>query len=160
MADQITFENGVLTIIHDDAGARTVAIVDNGVVIAPCAHAAPDWVPDSGQAVPVPDGVDVRQGDLWDGKTFTKPAPTPAAGCDDLQFRLALSQLGLRTEVELFIANANTDQAIKDWWDRSTFIERSNPLLLACAGMLDPPKTQDDIDAVIALGLTFPARGT
>jgi hypothetical protein len=71
--------------------------------------------------------------------------------CTDLQFRLAINQLGLRDTVETYVAEASQD--VKDWWERATIIRADNELLLAAASALN--KTQADVDAAISLGKTL-----
>lgn len=78
-------------------------------------------------------------------------APAPAPSCTALQFRLAINQMGLRSQVDTYVAQAGQD--VKDWWEYSTEIHADHPLLLQAATALG--KTQADIAAVIALGKTI-----
>lgn len=79
------------------------------------------------------------------------PPTDPVLSCTDLQFRLALNQIGLREAVEAYVATASQD--VRDWWERATTIHANNPMLIATATALG--KTQADIDAAIKLGLTL-----
>ncbi|HEY8136270.1 MAG TPA: hypothetical protein VIF61_00420 [Methylocystis sp.] len=80
-------------------------------------------------------------------------ANAPVLSCTALQFRLALNQIGLRKQVEDYVAGA--DQDTKDWWAYSQTIHADNPLLLNAAASPAINKTRADIDAVIALGKTL-----
>jgi hypothetical protein len=66
------------------------------------------------------------------------------------QIRLALNQLGLRSAVEAYVAQA--DQSTMDSWEYSTQFERDHPLLLAAAEALQQPP--EAIDALFTLALT------
>lgn len=79
------------------------------------------------------------------------PPADAVLSCTDLQFRLALNQLGLRESVEAYAATASQD--VRDWWERATTIHADNAMLIEAASALG--KTQADIDAVISLGKTL-----
>ena len=64
------------------------------------------------------------------------------------QIRMALSQLGLRAEVEAAVAAG--DQDIKDWWNYSLTFERNHPEVAAMAAALHVNDVQ--LDAVWKLG--------
>ncbi|MBM3552154.1 MAG: hypothetical protein FJX45_10380 [Alphaproteobacteria bacterium] len=76
------------------------------------------------------------------------PPLDPVLSCTDLQFRLALNQLGLREAVEAYVATAAQD--VRDWWERATMIHANNAMLINAAISLG--KTQEDINAAISLG--------
>ena len=80
----------------------------------------------------------------------TQIVASPPDFVSDLQFRLALNELGLRTATENYIASA--DQDVKDWWDRALTIERSNKFLQQAQKALG--KTQEEFDDVIRLAAT------
>jgi hypothetical protein len=67
------------------------------------------------------------------------------------QFRQALNQLGLRPAVET--ASSAADQNTKDWYQYSTYFDRTNAVLNAMATQLG--KTSTDIDALWAVGITL-----
>jgi hypothetical protein len=50
------------------------------------------------------------------------------------QIRLYLTEIGLRQVVENYVGSSNQD--IKDWWEFSTSIERTSPLLITAATQL------------------------
>lgn len=81
-----------------------------------------------------------------DPQSFTPP---PIAS--PRQIRLALTQIGLRTAVENYVAAATQD--VKDSWQFATQIDRNNALLNAAAIALG--KTSADIDALFALAMTL-----
>ena len=58
------------------------------------------------------------------------------------QIRLHLTSIGLRQAVEDYVASASLD--IKDWWEFSTFIERTSPLLINAATQLGMTSEQLD----------------
>ena len=58
------------------------------------------------------------------------------------QIRLQLSAIGMRQAVEDYVAASSLD--IKDWWEFSTFFERSNPLLIGAATALGMTSEQLD----------------
>ena len=58
------------------------------------------------------------------------------------QIRLQLSAIGMRQAVEDYVAASSLD--IKDWWEFSTFFERSNPLLIGAATGLGMTSEQLD----------------
>lgn len=91
-------------------------------------------------------------GDLWDGQSFSKPVPIVVvpAQVNDLQFRLALNELGLRTSVEYAISSS--DQDTKDMWQFSRSIERANPKINAVAEALGVPS--DRLDSIFILADT------
>lgn len=67
------------------------------------------------------------------------------------QLRLALTQIGIRSQVEAAVAAA--DQDTKDTWEFSTECLRDNPLLNMMGASLG--KSQDDLDALFALAATL-----
>lgn len=74
------------------------------------------------------------------------PAPQPEApvipAMTPRQIRLILNATGLRSQVEAMVAQSSQD--VKDTWEFSTMIERSNPMLIAMAGQLGLTDQQID----------------
>lgn len=60
----------------------------------------------------------------------------------DLQFRLALNNLGLREAADAYINSANQD--VKDWWDRALRFQYTNSMLQAA--MVAMGKTTADLE--------------
>jgi hypothetical protein len=58
------------------------------------------------------------------------------------QIRLQLSAIGMRQAVEDYVAASSLD--IKDWWEFSTYIERTSPLLINAATQLGMTSEQLD----------------
>ena len=70
----------------------------------------------------------------------------------DLQIRLAMNQVGLRTAVEAAVA-ASTDQSLKDWYERAKAFKRHDPLVL---GMIQALGVSDaDADGLFALAASL-----
>lgn len=67
------------------------------------------------------------------------------------QLRLALTQSGLRSQVESAVAAGSQD--MKDTWEFSTECFRDNPMLNAMGAALG--KTEADLDALFALAATL-----
>ena len=67
------------------------------------------------------------------------------------QIRIALSRLGLRTQVEAAVAAG--DQELKDWWEFSTYFERNHPLVISMAEALQV--TPEQLDALWKLGYSI-----
>ena len=75
----------------------------------------------------------------------------PALKVSDLQFRRALTVLGLRDQAETLVANGSRD--IQDYWDRSLTIERHSSLIAEAARALG--KSELEIDALFDLAATL-----
>jgi hypothetical protein len=58
------------------------------------------------------------------------------------QIRLQLSAIGMRQAVEDYVAASSLD--IKDWWEFSTYIERTSPLVIDAATQLGMTSEQLD----------------
>lgn len=130
-----------------------IAKIENGVVVQVqrgCAKA--EAFPDDPAWVELPPGV-VACGMLWDGLSLTSPPAQVATPVKvtPRQIRLALSQLGLRSAVEDYVAAA--DQAVKDSWEYTTEFDRNHPLIAAAAQALN--KTDAEIDALFSLAATL-----
>lgn len=67
------------------------------------------------------------------------------------QIRLALSQIGIRQEIEDWVKAQ--DISVQDSWQYATEVTRDNPLVLASCAALG--KTDADLDAVFALARTL-----
>ena len=80
------------------------------------------------------------------------PQPVEAPeSVTDLQFRLALNKLGLRSAADTYIEAASQD--VKDWWDRAQHFELSNQMLKDAIQALG--KTEDDLKQVFILASTL-----
>lgn len=67
------------------------------------------------------------------------------------QIRMALTQMGLRSQVEAAVAAG--DQDLKDWYEFSTQFERNHPQVLAMATALNV--TSQQLDSLWQLGSTL-----
>jgi hypothetical protein len=77
-----------------------------------------------------------------------KPVPAPVNRISPRQIRMALTQLGLRSEVEAAVAAGNQD--IKDWYEFSTYFDRNHPQVLAMATALNVDS--QELDTLWELG--------
>lgn len=59
------------------------------------------------------------------------PIPPQQIIVSPRQIRQALTQIGLRADVELAVANGNQD--LKDWWEFATTFESNHPMVVAMA---------------------------
>ena len=102
-------------------------------------------------AMPATGGV--GPGWRWQDDTFHPPPNklAPALKVSDLQFRRALTVLGLRDQAEALVANGSRD--IQDYWDRSLTIERHSSLVTKAAQALG--KSESEIDALFDLAATL-----
>lgn len=80
-----------------------------------------------------------------------KPVPPPVTQISPRQIRMALTQLGLRSQVETAVAAG--DQDTKDWYEFSTYFDRNHPQVLAMATALNVDN--QELDALWALGATL-----
>jgi len=80
-----------------------------------------------------------------------KPVPAPVTQISPRQIRMALTQLGLRNDVEAAVAAG--DQDMKDWYEFSTYFDRNHPQVLAMAQALGVD--DQELDALWALGWTL-----
>ena len=78
-------------------------------------------------------------------------APPPVPTLSAWQIRKALNQMGLRDAVEAAVAAGPQDA--KDAWAYANEFERGHPLIESFAQALG--KTDEDIDALFALGATL-----
>lgn len=103
-------------------------------------------------------GQDVEVGDLWDGDSFSKPAPVVPAIPEVVtmrQARLALLQAGLLAQVNTAVANmpgAAGDTARIEWEFSST-VERNRPLVQSLIGALG--LTESQLDDLFRLAATL-----
>lgn len=67
--------------------------------------------------------------------------------CASWKFKRALTQIGLRSAVEDFIATA--DQDTKDMWGGATIFKRLSPFILFAATLLS--KTAEEVDAIFTV---------
>lgn len=67
------------------------------------------------------------------------------------QIRMALTQLGLRSQVEAAVAAG--DQDLKDWYEFSAYFERNHPQVIAMATALNVD--DQELDTLWALGATL-----
>jgi hypothetical protein len=122
-----------------------------------------DTFPDD--ALPIPDALyeqyrkaEISGFDVVDGTVVEKIIQSPSleqirasTRCQSWQFRRALTQLGLRSDVEGAVAAS--DQDTQDMWEYATTIERLHPFVVSMAGALG--KTDEEVDAVFALANSF-----
>jgi len=100
----------------------------------------------------------VAQGDgLWTvyevGDTLPElPVPVVTPEVSRFQFKLALAQAGLLTDVETYIAGSG-DDTLRLYWAEAPTFRRDHPILTAAAVLLG--KTEAEIDAVFALALSL-----
>ena len=80
-----------------------------------------------------------------------KPVPAPVTQISPRQIRMALTQLGLRNDVEAAVAAG--DQDLKDWYQFSTFFDRNHPQVLAMATALNVDT--EELDNLWALAATL-----
>ena len=76
---------------------------------------------------------------------------TPVTQISPRQIRMAMTQLGLRNDVEAAVAAG--DQDMKDWYQFSTFFDRNHPQVLAMAAALNVD--DQELDTLWALGATL-----
>lgn len=128
------------------------AIIENGTVANIAVHstARAGWVNITGQ--------DVHIGDLYDGQTFTRPAPSvpvPAA-VTRRQAKQALLLAGLLDDAETAI-NAIPDATERAlamiFWNDADNFERANPLIAQIGGAIG--LTSEEIDARFILAATL-----
>jgi hypothetical protein len=100
-----------------------------------------DWQ-DTTQERPTDDEINAKATEL-------SAAPPPVVS--PRQIRLALTQIGLRQQVEDYVDAQ--DITVQDSWHYTTEFERTNPLILACAQALG--KSDTDLDALFALAATL-----
>lgn len=93
---------------------------------------------------------DERTKPTWDAVQAVTIAPV-FAPVTPRQIRLAINQLGLRSAIEAYVANA--DQDTKDSWQYSTQFERTNPMLVNAAIALGQPSSA--VDALFTLAATL-----
>lgn len=80
-----------------------------------------------------------------------KPVPLPVTQISPRQIRMALTQLGLRNQVEAAVVAG--DQDMKDWYEFSTYFDRNHPQVLAMAAALNVD--DQELDTLWALGATL-----
>lgn len=76
-----------------------------------------------------------------------EPAPEPVV-VSPAQIRIALTRIGLRADVEAYVA-ASPDQDVKDMWQFATQFERDNLMIIGAAEALG--KSPAEIDALFEL---------
>jgi hypothetical protein len=67
--------------------------------------------------------------------------------------RLAMNELGLRDEIEAFVATQSRD--VRDSWEYTTEFKIDHPFIKAAQLGLVPPKTDEELFALFALAQTF-----
>ena len=80
-----------------------------------------------------------------------KPTPASVTRISPRQIRMAMTQLGLRSQVEAAVAAG--DQDMKDWYEFSTYFERNHPQVLAMAVTLNVDS--EELDNLWALAATL-----
>lgn len=85
----------------------------------------------------------------------TRPDDTPLAltlpSISPRQIRMALTRAGLRSAVEAAVTAG--DQDLKDWWEFSTYFDRTHAQVTAMATALGV--TDDQLDALWQMGATL-----
>jgi len=81
----------------------------------------------------------------WEQRLAPIPDITPR------QIRLAMTQAGIRSQVEAYVAAASQD--VKDTWEFATIIERDNAIIVSGAAALG--MTDAQIDDLFALASTL-----
>lgn len=125
------------------------AIVHDGVVWSVTewdAAAAPNWAPPFGEAIAC--DASVASGDLYDGQSFTRPAPVvpvPQA-VTKLQLKKAMTSLGLW---DTFWVALNSDADAKLEWDLASDINRNYDKVLTFQQALN--KTDEELDNLFRL---------
>ncbi|MDP1527739.1 MAG: hypothetical protein Q8M20_18195 [Rhodocyclaceae bacterium] len=99
-------------------------------------------------SIPKPDGFYCWVDGAW---VFDISASRAAMSCTSGQFRIALTQLGLRAIVEQAILTANQDT--KDMWEYFTTYRRLHPAVIGIATALG--KTDVEVDAIFELAVTI-----
>ena len=80
-----------------------------------------------------------------------KPVPAPVTQISPRQIRMALTQMGLRSQVETAVSAG--DQDMKDWYEFSTYFDRNHPQVLAMATALNVSSA--NLDNLWALAATL-----
>lgn len=92
---------------------------------------------------------DPRERDLTNVEPTAPPEPAPAPiVVSPAQIRIALTRIGLRADVEAYVA-ASPDQDVKDMWQFATQFERDNLMIIGAAEALG--KSSAEIDALFEL---------
>lgn len=102
-----------------------------------------EWL-DTEQERPTDDEIVAKVAEL------SEAPPTPNSA-SPRQIRLALSQMGLRQQVEDYVNSQSLD--VQDSWHYSTQFDRTHPLILACQQALG--KTDEELDALFFLASSF-----
>jgi hypothetical protein len=95
----------------------------------------------------------VQIGWQWGPDGFSMPPvqQDDAACVSDLQFRKALSLLGLREKTEELVEKGSQD--MRDYWDRALEIDRHSPMVIEAARALGQSDAQ--LDEVFQLASTL-----
>ena len=89
------------------------------------------------------------------GNPILAAAPILPITCSPYQFRQALTQAGLRLQVEALITNAATPQNVKDAYQYATSFIENDPNILALASQLS--QTTEQIHSLFQLAVTLNA---
>lgn len=121
------------------------------------AQELPEWNENDITVVDV-SGQGVEVGDLWNGVTFSKPAPVVPAVPEVVtmrQARLALLQTGLLAQVNTAVANmpGAAGDAARIEWEFSSTVERNHPLVQSLIGALG--LTESQLDDLFRLAATL-----
>ena len=110
------------------------------------------WLDDLSFEYLLPEGsVQITDTEADQIREANKPAPEPVTEISPRQIRMAMTQMGLRSQVEATVAAG--DQDLKDWYEFSTFFDRHHPQVTAMAAALGVD--DHELDMLWALGATL-----
>ena len=113
-----------------------------------------DWTPPSGTFV-IESDVIANKGWVYTGQGIDPPSEedviVTVPSVSPRQIRLALNHLGLRSNVEAYVANSSQD--IQDSWQYAISFVPSDPFVEAARIELN--KTQDEMNAVFIYAATL-----
>lgn len=81
----------------------------------------------------------------------TAPVPPPVLKASARQIRLAMNLLGLREDIEQYVASQDRD--VQDSWQWTTEFESNHPFLVGAAEQLN--KTPEEVTALFTLAQTL-----
>lgn len=81
----------------------------------------------------------------------TERIPSPPLSASARQLRLAMNALGLRDEIEEYVASQSRD--VQDSWQWTTEFDRHHPFVVGCGEQLN--KTDAEVDALFLLAMSI-----